>query len=121
MIVHGDVPALHQQTNVLHATATTTHAGADLTWNYINYPEEFPAVFVSNVDITRLVDIAITAKKAISVTLRNQSNIARHANLATAIPSEHLERYATKQMANVPVRMELRDENVTDVPKDINR
>ena len=121
MIVHGDVPALHQQTNVLHATATTTHAGADLTWNYINYPEEFPAVFVSNVDIIRLVGIAITARKDTFVTLRNQLNIARHANLATAILLEHLERYATKQMANVPVRMELRDENVTDVPKGINR
>ena len=78
-------------------------------------------MFVSNVDIIRLVDIAITARKAISVTLRNQLNIARHVNLATAILLEHLERYATKQMANVPVRTELRDENVTDVPKDINR
>ena len=97
LIDRGDVPALHQQTNVLHATATTTHAGADLTWNYINYPEEFPAVFVSNVDIIRLVGIAITARKAIFVTLRNQSSIARHVNLATAILLEHLERYATKQ------------------------
>ena len=121
MIVHGGVPALHQQTNVLHATATTTHAVADLTWSYINYPEEFPAVFVSNVDIIRLVGIAITARKAIIEILRSQSNIARHVNLATAILLEHLERYATKQMDNAPVRTELRDENVTDVPKDINR
>ena len=78
-------------------------------------------MFVSNVDIIRLVGIAITARKAIFVTLRNQSSIARHVNLATAILLEHLERYATKQMANVPVKMELRDENVTDAPKGINR
>ena len=121
LIAHGDVPALRQRTNASHATATTTHAVADLTWNYTNYPEEFPAVFVSNVDIIRLAAIVITARKAIFVTLRNQLNIARHVNLAIAILLEHLEKYATKQMANVPVRMELRDENVTDVPKDINR
>ena len=78
-------------------------------------------VSVSNVDIIRLAGIAITARKVIFVTPRNQLNIARHVNLATATLLEHLERYATKQMDNVPVRTELRDENVTDVPKDINR
>ena len=121
MIGHGVELARHQQMNVWLVTATTTLVDVDLTWNYINCRVEFQEEFVSNVDITQQEDIATTAKKVIIGIQKSQLLTARHVRHAIVIQLAHLERYATKLMGSVHVRMALPDGNVTDVQKDISR
>ena len=107
--------------NVWLVTATTTLVDVDLTWNYTNCQVAFQEESVSNVDITQQADIVTTAKKVIIGMPKSQLLTVRPVRHATVIQLAHLERYATKLMGSVHVRMALPDGNVTDVQKDISR
>ena len=121
LIAHGVAQAQLQLTNVLPATATTTHVDVGLTWNCTNCQEEFQEEFVLNVGTIRLEDIVIIAKKDTFETQKNRLHTVRHVRPATVIQSGLPAKYVTNQMGNAHVRTGLLDGNATDVLKDISR